>query len=199
MRRRFPVLGVVLILVGAGGLAWLSALGGGPWLHAPWQVGPWGAGRFFTGPGMMPGFGPGMMAGPGWWPGKQSFASNGERIYYTGISAGTGPIPTVGGPMWIAHGGAGCVACHGVHGQGGIPVMMGSAIPEDIRYAVLTGKQHAEGDEKMDHPPYTDPLIKRAITQGVDPAGMPLDWTMPRWQMSDADFSDLLAYLKTLR
>jgi len=51
----------------------------------------------------------------------------------------------------------------------------------------------------MDHPPYTDALIMRAITQGLDPAGEPLDWTMPRWQMSEADLTDLLAYLKTLR
>ncbi len=63
--------------------------------------------------------------------------------------------------------------------------MMGTAIPEDIRYAVLTGKEHPEGEEKMDHPPYTDVTIKRAITQGLDPAGDPLDWTMPRWQMSE--------------
>jgi len=42
-------------------------------------------------------------------------------------------------------------------------------------------------------------LIKRAITKGIDPAGEPLDWTMPRWQFGDEDVADLLAYLKTLR
>jgi hypothetical protein len=47
--------------------------------------------------------------------------------------------------------------------------------------------------------PYTDALIKRAITDGLDPGGEPLDWTMPRWQIGDTDFADLLAYLRTLR
>jgi mono/diheme cytochrome c family protein len=77
--------------------------------------------------------------------------------------------------------------------------MMGTAVPEDIRYDVLTGKVKEPGGEKMDHPAYTDATIKRAITQGLDPAGEPLDWTMPRWQLTDQDWTDLLAYLKTLR
>jgi mono/diheme cytochrome c family protein len=76
--------------------------------------------------------------------------------------------------------------------------MMGTAIPADIRYAALTAKDgHDKGEEA--HPPYSDALIARAITQGIDPAGKPLDWTMPRWQMTEEDRNDLIAYLKTLR
>jgi cytochrome c oxidase subunit II len=166
------------------------------------------------GPGMMGGYGgpermggyggPGGMMGPG--PGvasgKRTFASNGEQIYYTGVSRTTGPIPRTGGPMWAYHRGVGCVACHGVHGRGGVPVMMGTALPEDIRYTTLTAAEpHKEGEKKeaMDHPPFTDATIKQAITQGVDPANKPVDWTMPRWQLADEDWTDLLAYLKTLR
>ena len=132
-------------------------------------------------------------------PLNRRFTSNGERIYYTGISAKNGPIARTGGPMWVYHTGVGCVACHGIHGRGGVPVMMGTAVPEDIRYDVLTGKVQESGGEKIDHPPYTDATIKRAITQGLDPAGEPLDWTMPRWQMSEAELNDLIIYLKTLR
>jgi hypothetical protein len=51
----------------------------------------------------------------------------------------------------------------------------------------------------MDHPPFTDATIQRAVTQGVDPANKPVDWTMPRWQLADEDWTDLLAYLKTLQ
>src|SRR5574341_137963 len=133
MRWRFPVLGVALILLGVGGLAWLSAFEGGPWSNAQWGRGPWGGGGFFMGPGMMPWMGPGMMWG--WsagWSGKQTFASNGERIYYTGTSSRTGPIPASGGPMWVGMRGGGCVGCHGVQGRGGDPVMMGGAIPPPI-------------------------------------------------------------------
>ena len=161
-----------------------------------------GDGDYGPGSGMMGGYGPGAMMGPGPVSGKRTFASNGERIYYTGTSAKTGPIPRTGGPMWVSHAGVGCVACHGVEGRGGVPVMMGTAVPEDIRYPTLTTAEHREAGEKkaeMEHPPYTDATIKRAITQGVDPANKPLDWTMPRWQLADEDWTDLLAYLKTLR
>jgi mono/diheme cytochrome c family protein/Spy/CpxP family protein refolding chaperone len=158
------------------------------------------------GPGMMGGYGggygPGAMMGAGPVYGKRAFTSNGERIYYTGISAKTGPIPRTGGPMWVYHAGVGCVACHGVEGRGGVPVMMGTAVPEDIRYPTLTAAEpHKEGEKKEepDHPPFTDATIKQAVTQGVDPANKPLDWTMPRWQLTDEDWADLLAYLKTLK
>lgn len=79
------------------------------------------------------------------------------------------------------------------------PGMMGGALPSDIRYEALTKEEHREGEKGREHPPYTDALIKRAITQGVDPAGNSLDWTMPRWRMAEEDLADLLAYLRTLR
>jgi mono/diheme cytochrome c family protein len=93
------------------------------------------------------------------------------------------------------HGG-GYAACHGSDGRGGSPILMGTAISSDIRYKhLLEEDEHGEGEE---HPPYTDALIKRAITQGLDPAGEPLDLTMPRWRLSDRDLNDLLEYLKGL-
>lgn len=161
------------------------------------------------GPGaMMGGYGPGMM-GPGmmgrrgqWSFEKRTFKSNGERIYYTGISAKDGPIPISGGPMWLHMGPVGCVACHGVTGRGGVPVMMGTAVPEDIRFTALTAPEHKEEggqQEETDHPPYTEVTIQQAITKGLDPAGKLLDWTMPRWDMTDQDVNDVIAYLKTLR
>jgi hypothetical protein len=63
MHQPFPVLGVVLILLGMGGLV--------------------------CGLGLLPGMGPGMMRGPAGWgmmggprggPGKTRDASNGERL-----------------------------------------------------------------------------------------------------------------------
>ena len=69
----------------------------------------------------------------------------------------------------------------------------------DIRYQTLTAEEHGEeGKEEMEHGPYTDEDIKRAITEGVEPDGEPLDWPMPRWSMSDEDLDDLLEFLKTL-
>jgi cytochrome c oxidase subunit 2 len=128
--------------------------------------------------------GPGMEEGfPGY---DRPFKSLGEQIYYTG-SGIKGPIPYYGGPMWLRmHGGA-CVTCHGIKGRGGVPVMMGTAIPADISNEAL--KEHH----------YTAALLTRAITQGIEEEGKPLNWTMPRWQMSETDLNALIDYLKTLK
>ncbi len=73
--------------------------------------------------------------------------------------------------------------------------MMGTETPPDIRYHHLIEEEHEEGEE---HPPYTDETIKRAITQGLNPAGEPLDYTMPRFRMTEEQLNDLLEFLKTL-
>lgn len=124
------------------------------------------------------------------------YRSNGQRIYYTGVNQHGQRISFEGGPMWQYMHGGGCVSCHGENGRGGVPVMMGTEIPPDIRYGHLIEEEHEEGHEE--HPPYTDESIRLAITDGLDPAGQPLDYTMPRWQMSEADLSDLLDFLKDL-
>jgi hypothetical protein len=127
------------------------------------------------------------------------FKSPGEQIYYSGIGSNGYHIFRYGGPMWIRMHGGGCISCHGIHGKGGVPVMMGTAIPTDIRYEALTGKEkHVHGGKEQEHH-YTDVLIKRAITQGLAADGKLLDWTMPRWQMSEADLDALIDYLKTLK
>jgi cytochrome c oxidase subunit II len=45
---------------------------------------------------------------------------------------------------------------------------------------------------------YMDEDIKRAVTEGIDPAGEELDWIMPRWEMTDEQFEDLLVFIKSL-
>jgi cytochrome c oxidase subunit 2 len=127
--------------------------------------------------------------------GPEEYVSNGQMIYFTGRNERGQRIPFDGGPMWLYRHGGGCAACHGPDGRGGAPVMMGTEIPGDIRFYHLTEEEHEEGEE---HPPYTEELIKRAITQGLNPAGEPLDLTMPRWHMSEADLDDLIMFLKTL-
>jgi len=46
---------------------------------------------------------------------------------------------------------------------------------------------------------YTDAAIRTAVTTGVDPSEAHLEAPMPQWQLSDQQWADLLAYLKTLR
>jgi cytochrome c oxidase subunit 2 len=138
------------------------------------------------------------LVGSGLFP--ADYSSNGERIYFTGTSAHD-RITFSGGDFGGMMSGGGmmggqlaCANCHGPDGRGRQFVMHMTEInAPDIRWSALT---QAEPD--MDHPPYDEQTFKRAVTQGLDPAGHPLDAAMPRWQMSDQDLNDLIAFLKTL-
>ncbi|MFQ5596267.1 MAG: c-type cytochrome [Anaerolineae bacterium] len=150
-----------------------------------------------------------QMAGPVWEPFDRfpgQFRSNGEQIFFTATSDSGQPITAEMAGMGAMHPGMmTCATCHGTDGRGGrvnmrrpelAEGMMGTFEAPDIRYSTLTGGEH--DDAHAEHPPYTDETIKRAITQGIDPAGEPLEWPMPRWRMSERDLDDLLDYLKTL-
>ena len=151
------------------------------------------AGWFFTGRSMVDwGF------GMGWRSPFGGYESNGERIYFTGQSE-TGPRITsqMQGMHRMPSGRMACVDCHSPDGRGGIVrMMMSSFEAPDIRYRTLTEGEHA--DDHADHPPYTDEDIKRAITQGLDPSGEPLEWLMPRWEMTGEQLDDLLEFLRSL-
>jgi mono/diheme cytochrome c family protein len=128
-----------------------------------------------------------------------SFNSNGQRIYFTGTSASGEPITYTGG-FQMMHGRLACASCHGPEGKGGrvAMMMMGSFITPDITWDNLTEEEHDEGKGHDEHPPYTEETLKRAITEGLDPAGEALAVEMPRWRMSEQDLEDLVRFLKTL-
>ncbi|MBE0410410.1 MAG: cytochrome c [Anaerolineales bacterium] len=128
---------------------------------------------------------------------SRSFESNGERIYFTGTSDSGPPITSqMLGMHSMRQSSMSCASCHGSDGRGGtVRMMMATFNAPDIRYSILTEGDH---DDDHGHPAYTDEDIIRAITLGVNPAGEPLDWAMPRWSMSDEQLQDLLEFLKTL-
>lgn len=128
------------------------------------------------------------------------YRSNGEQIYFTATSQRGTPITSDASMGMMRSGMLTCATCHGADGRGGqVRVMMRVFEAPDIRYQTLTSEEHGEGGEEgMEHEPYTDEDIKRAITEGVEPDGEPLDWPMPRWTMSDEDLDDLIEFLKTL-
>ncbi len=140
-----------------------------------------------------------------------AYRTNGERIYYSGASA-NGPISYSGVSSGMMGGGGGmmgsslaCADCHGNDARGGVHQMgMVRMDAPDIRWATLTEADHDadgdhdEGGKEMDHPPYDEEAFKRAVTQGIDPAGGPLDRDMPRWRMSDQDIRDLIQFLQNV-
>lgn len=131
----------------------------------------------------------GMMGGSG--SGAGNYASVGERIYLSGVGADGREISRKAAAVSqgsLMMGGGGCGSCHGRDGRGGaIKMMTGVAIETpDVTYDALA----KEG--------FTDATIKRAIRDGLDESGKPLEDAMPRWQMSDADVDAVIAYLKEL-
>lgn len=122
----------------------------------------------------------------GRWTGPAEFASNGQRVFLTGVDSNGRPLTYQEGPFWLAMHGGGCATCHGADGRGGRPMMLNIIAP-DIRYSALVQRGYSDG------------LIARAMTAGLNAQGGHLDPAMPRWQMSADDLADVIAHLKILR
>lgn len=105
---------------------------------------------------------------------------DGQRIARTG-EMGTGTY--------------GCAMCHGTDGHGWRMMMFTAP---NITYANLTDPAGMREPDGTRGPIYTDALIRRAVVEGIDPDGNTLASWMPRWQLTDAEWTGLLAYLATL-
>jgi ABC-type branched-subunit amino acid transport system substrate-binding protein len=88
-----------------------------------------------------------------------------------------------------------CANCHGSDGRGRPE---GGVRPANITWSELTKPYGHEHDNGRRHSAFDEASLKRALTQGVDPDGNPLDGVMPRVELSDRDFHALVAYLKKL-
>lgn len=71
-----------------------------------------------------------------------------------------------------------------------------TVVAPPITPEALFGEHDAEGGGHSDHQAYTEESLRRAITEGIDPAGNRLDDAMPRWFMSEQDLTDLIKYLQ---
>ncbi|MBI4743660.1 MAG: cytochrome c [Actinobacteria bacterium] len=129
-----------------------------------------------------------MMGGINFYPKK--YTSNGEQIYFTATSKSGSSIIANMGMMAMNFPMMSCASCHGKDGKGGtIRMMMGTFKVPNITHKELTEEEK---------PPYTNELLKRAITKGIDHKGERLGFPMPVWSMSEKDLNDLVDYLKTL-
>lgn len=123
--------------------------------------------------------------------------SRGKIIYTTGRSPSGREISfwLVGGGQRLPAGGVTCATCHGKDGRGG---QEGDVRTPDVTYEALTKPGHVTLPSGRKRAPYTDALLVRAITQGLDSSGQQLNLLMPRWALSDSELQDLLAHLKRL-
>lgn len=130
---------------------------------------------------------------------KDASERNGAAIFLDGMELGGGRIRFEGGPRWLYMHGGGCASCHGDNGRGGVvPMMCVKKTPDITLKALMSGEHEHDGGKAEEIEAYTVPDIKRALELSVDPKGGGLDQCMPRWFLGDADFRDLLFYLKRL-
>ena len=123
--------------------------------------------------------------------------ARGKRLFLVGESGSGGEISAVmgaGGPETAVPGATlPCGSCHGRDGRGRPE---GGIAPSNITWDSLTKPYGSGALLGRTHPPYDEKSVKRAVTLGLDPAGNPLNPTMPRYRMSLDDMADLIAYLK---
>jgi ABC-type branched-subunit amino acid transport system substrate-binding protein len=121
----------------------------------------------------------------------------GKRLYTQGESMSGAPVTALmsRGATEIPASVLPCVGCHGDDGKGRPE---GGVVPPDITWSSLSAKSghaHAYG---RSHPAFDEAALGRAILKGVDSGDNALDTAMPRFQMSDADLQDLIAYIKRI-
>nr|WP_236599113.1 ABC transporter substrate-binding protein [Ramlibacter monticola] len=88
-----------------------------------------------------------------------------------------------------------CGNCHGGDGRGRPE---GGVRPGNITWSDLTKSYGHEHEDGRRHAAFDEASLKRALVDGVDPAGHRLDGSMPRYQISARDWKALLAYMKVL-
>jgi len=134
-------------------------------------------------------------------------ASLGESIYRRGVTAsGVAVQASRGTNAKLEGAAAACANCHQRSGLGGhegrsiIPPITG-------RYLFRPrAKDGSDGDRaipyvegiRKDRDPYTDATLARAIRDGVDAQGRPLDYLMPRYALGESEMAELIAHLRQI-
>ena len=133
-------------------------------------------------------------------------ADIGESIYRRGVLASGAPLRGTRqvGSLGLAGADAACINCHRRSGTGSregtitIPPVTGEYLFRARGSAAQEPMLHGHGS-RLDHrDAYTDATLARAIREGVDAAGRPLNPLMPRFALDDASMGALIDYLKKL-
>jgi ABC-type branched-subunit amino acid transport system substrate-binding protein len=124
-------------------------------------------------------------------------AIRGKEIYLYGTGFNGVPIEALEGegnvkvPAAVLR----CANCHGPDGQG---KPEGGLYPSNIRWSELSKPYAITTGSGRERPPYSESLVIRAITMGIDSGGNRLNPAMPKYQLTRDQADDLVAYLKAL-
>lgn len=135
-----------------------------------------------------------------------ALVARGEAIYRAGVLESGAPLQGVRSERGqsLAGAAAACVSCHRHSGLGS---QEGGYLVPPISASYLFHADHARtGDSglpyvpgaRLDRPGYTEETLARALRDGIDSAGQPLGFLMPRFALGDGDMRALIAYLRTL-
>lgn len=118
----------------------------------------------------------------------------GKQLYHTGESVARRPVTALLGAddVEVPASVVPCASCHARDGRGRAE---GGIRPANIQWDAL---RHPAANDDRTRGAYTRPLLKRAITMGVDSSAKKLQDTMPRYRMAVEDIEDLLSYLEIL-
>jgi ABC-type branched-subunit amino acid transport system substrate-binding protein/mono/diheme cytochrome c family protein len=120
----------------------------------------------------------------------------GRELFLTGQEGEQAPSAVIGaGDVKVAATAVPCASCHGRDGRG--RTERGFVAP-DITWQALALPHNGDATSARRRPAYTEPLLIRAITMGIDAGGSQLDPVMPRFALSLHDAAALVAYLKRL-
>ena len=128
----------------------------------------------------------------------------GQSLYRDGLRASGEPLRAiVQKGVMLSGSDAACVKCHrrsglgGSEGQNAVRPIAGRLLfsqPEVER----AGRRTTPASGAAVRPPYTRDSLARALREGIDPAGRPLDALMPRYDLSDEEIARLQVYLEGL-
>ena len=121
----------------------------------------------------------------------------GQQIYRSGVGSSAQGITAALGNSGVELPGS-AIACINCHGREGLGKSEGGLTPSNLTWQALTKPYSVSAATGRKRPPYTEALLKRAISMGFDSAGNGLHAAMPRYRMTHEDIADLIAYLKKL-
>jgi ABC-type branched-subunit amino acid transport system substrate-binding protein len=119
-------------------------------------------------------------------------AKQGREIYRRGTAVGSATLGVDGVALPATS--LPCANCHGLWGEG---VREGGLAPPPLSWHRLTTEAVSPVTGRR-RPPYTERTLRRAIAEGLDPAGNRLHPWMPRFDLPAAQMADLIAYLRRL-